>query len=172
MDRVERLAGPRAADAPPVDGASPGGLLPAPPPRLRIMEATDAATVADGERVAIAGYPLPELQPAQRGALFDARGIGGRLRMWVGYREERAVAVATALLDETVLGIYAVATLPAVRGQGYGTALTTQALAAAPALPAVLEATAAGYALYARLGFMELARYELWTTSREGPAPD
>lgn len=144
----------------------PGGALPAPPPLLRIVEATDAATLADGEQVTIDGYPLPELQPVRTGSLFDARGVGGRLRMWVGYLDERAVATATALIDEAVNGIYTVATLPDVRGRGYGTALTAQALAAAPALPAALEATDAGYSIYARLGFMEVARYELWWKPR------
>jgi len=143
-----------------------GGALPAPPPLLRIVEATDAATLADGERVTIEGYPLPELQPVRTGSLFDARGVGARLRMWVGYLDDRAVATATALIDEAVNGIYAVATLPDVRGHGYGTALTAQALAAAPALPAVLEATDAGYSIYARLGFTEVARYDLWMKAR------
>ncbi len=144
----------------------PGAALPAPPPELRIVEVTDAATMADAERVAIEGYPLPELQPARIGAMFDARSLGGPLRMWVGYLAGRAVATASALIDEQVTGIYVVATLPEARGRGYGAAITAHAAAAAPALPTVLEATASGYPIYARLGFTEVTCYDLWVKRR------
>lgn len=144
----------------------PGTVLPAAPPELRVVEVADAATLADAERVAIDGYPLPELQPVRIGSLLGARGLGGHLRMWVGYLDDRAVATASALADEHINGIYVVATLPDVRGRGYGTALTAHAVASAPALSAVLQATEHGYALYARLGFTDVAPYTLWMKSR------
>ncbi len=82
--------------------------------------------------------------------------------MWVGYVNDRAIATATAFSDGQVNGIYWVVTLTEGRGRGYGTALTAQAIAAAPTLPALLTASTAGYAMYMRLGFMEVARYDLW----------
>jgi GNAT superfamily N-acetyltransferase len=144
----------------------PGTPLPPTPPELRIVEVTGAATMADFEQVFIEGYPVPELQSLGSGALYDARVVGGDLRLWIGYVGDRPLITAAALHDEYVNGIYMVATLPGVRGRGYGTALTAHAVAFAPALPAVLEATEDGYPIYARLGFSEVARYALWLKPR------
>ena len=52
---------------------------------LEIRQVTDAAGLADAERVLIEGYPLPELQPFQPGALYNATFLGGPSTVWVGY---------------------------------------------------------------------------------------
>jgi GNAT superfamily N-acetyltransferase len=140
--------------------------LPAVPPELRIVEAVDAATVAAFEGVFIDGYPIPALQPVRAGSLYDARVVGGRLRLWVGYLGDQPMATAVALVDGAVNGIFSVVTLPEARGRGYGTALTAHAIASCPSLPAVLGASALGYGLYTRLGFTEVAHCELWLRPR------
>jgi GNAT superfamily N-acetyltransferase len=144
----------------------PGSALPTAPADLRFVEVTDAATLADFERAFIDGYPLPELQPARAGVFYDERVLGGALRLWVGYLGNQPVTTSAALADEAVNGIYCVATIPAVRGRGYGTAITAQAVAAYPSLPAVLQSTDLGYPIYERLGFREVARYGLWLKPR------
>jgi GNAT superfamily N-acetyltransferase len=144
----------------------PGAALPAAPPELRIVEVTDATTIVDFERAFIDGFHLPELRPIRAGSLYDERVVGGQLRLWVGYLGDRPVTTAAALADNTVNGIYAVASLPEVRGRGYGTAVTARAVAAYLSLPAVLEATEQGYPIYMRLGFTEVAQYSLWLRQR------
>jgi GNAT superfamily N-acetyltransferase len=144
----------------------PGSPLPTAPAELRIVEVADAATLADVERVLIDGFPLPELQPVRAGSLFDERVLGGPLRLWVGYLDDRPVTTAGALADEVLNGIYCVATLAEARGRGYGMAITARAVAASPALPAVLQASDLGYRIYQRLGFTEVARYGVWLKPR------
>jgi GNAT superfamily N-acetyltransferase len=144
----------------------PGGIIPSTPDGLRLVEVSDAATLADYERAFIDGMPLPELQPVRTGSLLDARVLGGPLRFWLGYLGDRAVTTARSYVDTAVNGIFAVTTLPEVRGHGYGTAITAMAIAATPSLPAVLEATDLGYAIYRRLGFTEIARHTYWLKPR------
>lgn len=145
-----------------------GGVLPGTPRELRVVEATDTTMLADAERVAIDGLGLTDLQTAPPGSLFDPRGLTGRIRTWLGYVDDRAVATATAIADQHVLDVTAVATLPDARGRGYGTALTAQAIASAPELPAVLQATDMGHPIYLRLGFADIGPFEYWL---KGPAP-
>jgi hypothetical protein len=135
-----------------------------------MIEVDDTTTLADCEMILIDGYPIPELQPVRRGAMYDTRTLGGPLRLWVGYVGDRPVTAAMAYEDDQVVGIYAVATLPSARGHGYGAAITARATMANPALPAVLQASDLGYPVYARLGFTVVARYSLWMKPRQGGA--
>jgi len=61
-----------------------------------------------------------------------------------------------------VLGIYGVATIPAMRGRGYATAMTTRALATAGDLPAVLQPSTMAEPLYGRLGFARFGTFRSW----------
>jgi GNAT superfamily N-acetyltransferase len=103
--------------------------------------------------------------------MYDQRVLGGPLHLWVGYAAGEPVTVAAAQVDERVVGIYAVATLPHARGKGYGRAITAQATQAAPALPAVLQASADGQSVYLRLGFEIVAPYTLWLHERTAWPP-
>jgi GNAT superfamily N-acetyltransferase len=144
----------------------PGAALPAPPPELRVVEAVDAATIADGERIMVDGGPIPAFQPLRAGSMLDTRLLGGLLRMWVGYVNDRAIATATGFSAAEVNGLYGVVTMPEGRGRGYGTALTARVIAAEPTLPMVLTASTAGYGMYMRLDFTEVARYDLLVKPR------
>jgi GNAT superfamily N-acetyltransferase len=143
-----------------------GEALPDAPPALRVVEVTDAPTLADFEHVSIDGYPIEELRPARAGSMYDTRILGGPFRLWVGYVDGQPVSGAYAYNDNVVNGIYLVSTLPAYRGRGYAAALTARAVASAPDLPAVLQATVLGYRIYTRLGFHEVAQYDLWLKPR------
>jgi hypothetical protein len=144
----------------------PGDALPTAPAELRIVEVIDAATPADFDRAFIEGFPLPELQSARSGSLYDERVLGGPLRLWVGYLGNRPVTTAGAMADHAINGIYAVSTVAEARGRGFATAVTARAVTAYPSLPAVLEATDLGRPIYRRLGFAEVAPYSLWLKPR------
>lgn len=84
------------------------------------------------------------------------------LRRYVGRVGARLVATSVLFLHGQTAGVYSVATHPGFRRRGIATAMTLASLRAAAAFGAryaVLEATAAGYPLYRRLGFSECARF-------------
>ena len=78
------------------------------------------------------------------------------------------VATSAMFLGAGVAGLYSVGTLPAVRNQGIGTAISLAPLLSARAMGytlAVLESSPIGYNVYARLGFREFCRVRsyLWS---------
>jgi GNAT superfamily N-acetyltransferase len=84
--------------------------------------------------------------------------------VFVGYLAGEPVS--TSMLATTrscgVAGVYSVATRPAHRGRGFGTALTAAALAAAREQgfdTAVLEPSPSGAPMYRRMGFAPLTTY-------------
>ena len=132
---------------------------------LRIVEARDELDLLDFDEAMIHGYPIPELAfPIDR--ITDERALGGPMRYFVGYEDDRPVACAAAYVGERENGVYMVATLPEERGKGYGAALTAAAIAAAPHLPAVLQASDLGQPIYRRLGFQDIGLFALWYKSR------
>ena len=132
---------------------------------LRIVEARDELALRDFDEAMIHGYPIPELAfPIDR--ITDERALGGPMRYFVGYEDDRPVACAAAYVGERENGVYMVATLPEERGKGYGAALTAAAIAAAPHLPAVLQASDLGQPIYRRLGFQDIGLFALWYKSR------
>lgn len=143
---------------PPFMTRAAGGAAPPVPEGLRIVEATDAATLADAVDVDGAGFGVPtEHSPMRNPAV-----LGGPQRIWVGYEGDRAVATAAARVSHGIIDVEAVATLPDCRGRGYGEALTWVATLADPALPAVLYASDPGRPIYERMGYLTQFRFTLW----------
>lgn len=159
--------GMRAAGQTPLMVRLPSPVPAATASGLRIVEASAEADLLDVDNVMTHGYPIPELTfPDDR--ITDKRAVGGPLHFFVGYEDDQPVSCAMACIGEREVGIYAVATLPDRRGKGYGGALTLAALAAAPHLPAVLEASEFGQPIYLRLGFQVVSEYTLWYKPRRG----
>jgi ribosomal protein S18 acetylase RimI-like enzyme len=78
--------------------------------------------------------------------------------LYLAYRQGRSVATAELTVGGGVAGLYNIATIPAWRGRGIGSLMTWTPLrdAAQAGLPwAILQASAMGQGLYARLGFQE-----------------
>ena len=141
---------------PPVMVRMPGAPPPPGPPGLALVEVDDERRVADFAATLVAGFPV-----ADAGALGDARVLGGPLRLWVGYAEDRPVAVAAAFVTDEVVDVESVATLPDVRGRGFGAALTWRATLAADR-PAMLLSSDAGRTVYQRMGYVPVLRATLW----------
>ncbi|MFO0848416.1 MAG: GNAT family N-acetyltransferase [Gemmataceae bacterium] len=84
------------------------------------------------------------------------------LWLYVGRVGGEAVAAAGLVVGGGVAGVYAVSTRAAHRRRGYGTAMMARLLADARAagLPAaVLQASADGVGLYARVGFRPVGQF-------------
>jgi predicted acetyltransferase len=85
--------------------------------------------------------------------------------------EGRVVATSRISIGAGVAGLYAISTLPAHRGHGYGRAMTIAALRAARTLGyriGVLQASDLGYGVYKRLGFRDLFSYGVFVHPGSG----
>jgi GNAT superfamily N-acetyltransferase len=152
-----------------------------PPAGLEIVPVTDSATLEEFLEVIAADWlewTGGEMTPVQRRTMeawrreiprrFAAEPIPLR---WIGRVDGAVVATARFTVGAGVAGLYAVSTLAAQRGRGYGRALTIAALRAAASAGlriAVLQSSDLGYGVYRRLGFRELFTYDVWV--HPGPA--
>jgi len=99
-------------------------------------------------------------------AVYEPEGAWmGEYRGFIGYVSGRPVSMVALVRAEGALGIYSLGTLPEYRRRGYGEAVLRTALAERrDGEPIVLESTEAGYPLYRRLGFRDLARFSVYLT--------
>ncbi len=104
-----------------------------------------------------------ESTPAQAATYHDAYlGLGfasdAAHQSYVAYLDGQPVAGGAVLMQAGVAGIYDVATDPAARGKGIGSAVTAALMQVGRELScphAALQPSAEGYRLYQRLGFVE-----------------
>lgn len=138
--------------------SSPGTI----PKGIEIVE------VLDGPAGAVFSDALSE------GFEYDARGMSlsglvtadvlgdERLRFWLGRVDGRPVAVSWSAVSDGYVGVYGVGVIPDMRRRGYGEALTRVAMDAAPGLPAALQSSTIGKPLYLKMGFREVAQFDVW----------
>ena len=92
----------------------------------------------------------------------------GGYRGYVGVAAGKAVAIVAIVATPDALGVYSLSTLPACRRMGYGEALLRAAVSAEQQRTGirriVLQSTDAGYSLYRRLGFQEVAKFSVYLT--------
>lgn len=134
------------------------------PPGLEIVAVDDEARLRRFEEVSVRAFggdptALPPLALHGPGVLAEPGMV-----LWMALVDGEPVGSAMSWVDAGVVGVYAVAVLPRARRTGIGEALTWQAALVAPDLPAVLQPSADGAALYRRLGFREIGRYVTWST--------
>jgi hypothetical protein len=102
---------------------------------LEVRRASDAAALADWERVAVEGYPLGDLAPWRPGVLFDTRVLASPLRLWVGYADERPVGAAASYVAHGLHVLALGVVLPEARRRGYWQALLRARLIDLEGLP-------------------------------------
>jgi len=89
------------------------------------------------------------------------------LRCYVGEADGRTVATALSVTAGEFTGIFNVATEPAYRGRGFGTAITARAVAdgvLAGAAWCWLQSSAEGYPVYRDLGFRTIETWTHWVS--------
>lgn len=128
----------------------------------RIERATDAAQLADFERVLVEAYPVEELQPYRQGSMLHADVLDSAWQFFVAYDGDRAVATAGAFVTDRITMVELVAARPETRRRGIGAAVTAAATLAAPDRPALLISSDLGRGVYEKLGYLPLLRYTLW----------
>ena len=134
---------------PPPDGHDAG---------LDLREVTDADGLATFFRTIVEAYPMP----AGASVLADPRVLGGDIRLWVGYEDDRPVGTAGVIVAHGVNDVEWVSVYEHDRGKGYGAALTWAATLAEPTLPAVLIASDPGQPVYEKMGYLRLTRMSMW----------
>jgi ribosomal protein S18 acetylase RimI-like enzyme len=94
-----------------------------------------------------------------------ANGMGGHTRLWIASVAGEPVSKVAMHVDDGVAGIYGVATTEKGCNRGLATALTLTALHAARdegVETSVLHSTHMAHALYERLGYRDVATFEVW----------
>jgi hypothetical protein len=147
----------------------PPGTQPVPPapPGLRVERVGGTDGLRDWERVAVDGFPYRELQPYRPGALLgDPVLADERLRLWVGYEQDRPVCVGSLFVDAGVATFSLGVTLPSARRRGYWAAMAGVRLVEAPGLPAVGAFSDMSRPSAEALGFLPIIRFTLWHRPR------
>ena len=116
----------------------------------------------DVEALWIENFGLARTTP---GSVADERALGA-WRIWIGYVDGEPVSTSAAVVSDGFVGVYAVATSPMARGNGYGEALTWAAIAADPDLPVTLQASELGERVYRRMGFETVGIFTIWSRER------
>jgi len=130
------------------------------PVGFAIEEVRDAVMLDSFKRVFVEAYDIPEWAGQ---AWVDATlrvGLGKTpWRMYLGTLDGEPVATNMLFIGGRVASVYAVATVPAARGQGIGGAVTLRPLLDARdqgLRHAVLFSTEMGVSAYQRIGFRRL----------------
>lgn len=137
------------------------------PPRLTIERVDDGETLKTWLRVMIVGSELPEeilLLLLNITAEHDFKAVPD-VHCYLGRLNGEPVATSLLFLGGGVAGIYNVATLPDVRRQGIGSALTMIPLLEARKQGyriGILQSTPMGLNLYRRLGFREYCLFSAY----------
>lgn len=96
------------------------------------------------------------------------QAFAGAYRGFLGLVGGVPVAIVAIVAAAGVLGVYSLGTLPEYRRHGYGEAVLRAAVEQLRARTGlehiVLQSTEAGYSLYRRLGFRDVAQFSVWLT--------
>jgi GNAT superfamily N-acetyltransferase len=140
------------------------------PPGLEVEPVNDVESLRAWSKAVTAAAPMPEFVAKPMFDLCFTLGFGkaSPVRNYYGWLNGEVVATSSLFLGAGVAGIYNVATLPKVRRQGIGNAMTLEPLCEARALGyriGVLISSQLGVGVYRRLGFEEYCRIGqyLWT---------
>lgn len=157
-----RLHGLRLMGHPPIMLRAPGGEAPGAPAGLRLLEVDDTETLALWGTTLARAYPTP----SGTAPPFDERVLGGPLRLWLGFEDDRPVATSAAFVRDGLVEVDYISTMPEARRRGYGAAVTWAATLADPSLPAALVASDEGRPMYESMGYLPVARLTLWYAGR------
>lgn len=150
------------------------GELPTVPEGFRLERVLDDDRFEDFVRVHAAVHDLTPSQarPLFEGARAEGLVLESRERLYVGYLHGSPATVSMMFLSETAAGIYAVATLAAVRRRGLGGAMTSAPLAEAQDEGyriGTLTASAMGSSLYRWIGFREYCKIRFYAFDPRSP---
>jgi len=163
-----RERGWRLSGHPPLLVRPPSRDLPPPAAAVDdVHEVRNAADLATWERVAVEGYPLPELAGAPPATMADPALLDDpRLRFWTAQVDGRPVSAAAAFVAHGIGSLAFGATVPTARRRGLWRQLAITRLRAMPDLW-----LAGCFSDFSRpgaeaLGFAPILRLTLWVRER------
>ena len=131
----------------------------------------DVTELAEWERTAIEGYPLPALIGARPGALAGPSLLDdNRLRFLTAHLDGRVVSAAASFVEHGVGSLAFGATLPTARRRGLWQELAIARIRTMPDLWITGVFSDFSRPGAERLGFVPVQRFTLWVRDR-GPAP-
>ena len=140
------------------------------PAGLEVELVNDEESLRKWSDAVTAAAPMPEFVSEPMFDLFIKLGLGktSLVRNYFGRLNGEVVATSSLFLGSGVAGIYNVATLPKVRRQGIGNAMTLEPLREAHALGyriGVLTSSQLGVGVYRKIGLKEYCKIGqyLWT---------
>ena len=142
--------------------------VPETPPDIEVVEA-DVGHGAAWLDLVSTRYGLAEEDSPYLRRVFD-RFIGTGVRVWIASHEGVPVSKLGIHLGDDVAGVYGVATTERGRGMGLASLLTNIALHAtsdAGFSASVLHSTPMARSMYQRLGYRDVATFELWARPNE-----
>jgi hypothetical protein len=133
-------------------------------PGFEIRQVMDATGIDDHRKVVTEGFGSPP-------AVAFGTTCSGLLdhpdcTMYVGYAGGAPVTSGLGWRTGRTIGVYAIATIPAARQNGYGAAMTARVVTdglGAGCDVAVLQASERGRPIYERLGFRVAVRYRAYS---------
>lgn len=128
----------------------------------------DAAGLEDHIRAAAEGFGFPE--PFARAVIGEKLWARDRCTVYVGYEDDAPISAGFSVRTGRTLGIFTIATVPAARGRGHGSAMTARVVADGVAVGcdvATLQASEEGRPIYERLGFRLVQEYDLYVEPRD-----
>lgn len=130
-------------------------------PPLTCLPVTDDRTRRDFALIMSLAFQVPE--DMARTVYCSPLLWEGEMEGWVGYEGKLPVCTAAVVMGGEAIGIYAVATHPRFQRRGYGEALVRYVIDIASRRTGirrtVLQSTVAGYPLYVRMGYRQVARF-------------
>jgi GNAT superfamily N-acetyltransferase len=137
-----------------------------PLPKIECVPVGDSSTRQTFGALTSVSFDIP--MAISKTVYEPERAWRGDYRGFVGLVGGRAVAIIAIVATEDALGVYSLSTQPESRRCGYGEALLRAAVAAEQQRTGirrvVLQSTDAGYSLYRRLGFREVAKFSVYLT--------
>jgi len=135
--------------------------------KLKIQHVSDGEALKTWLRIMTVGSEIPEEGLMLLLDVVTKQGFkpDTSVHYYLGLLDDQPVATSLLFLGGGVAGIYNVATLPGVRRQGIGSALTMAPLLEARAWGyriGTLQSTAMGLNLYRRLGFREYCKFHAY----------
>jgi GNAT superfamily N-acetyltransferase len=135
-------------------------ITPSHVPGIEIQRVTDAVGLDDHRKVVTEGFGSP---PAVALGTTCAELLDRpECVVYVGYADGAPVASGLGWRTGRVIGVYAIATIPAARRRGFGAAMTARVVTdglASGCDAAALQASELGRPIYERLGFLVDVRY-------------
>lgn len=130
---------------------------------LTIRHVEDRHMLTEWINVLKRGFGMPAQMASGFLTLFGDLGADLPVRSYLGYLNDKPVACSTLFLGAGVAGVYNVATVAEVRGQGVGSAMTLAPLHNARDWgyrAGILHSSDMGYGVYERLGFQKLCQVD------------